>query len=203
MTFYEICNLYPEHYTKYELIASLKASNFTYFGILHNKDYFPTGEVKKPHFHLILGVEGDSRKTKESIVNFFIDNFPKVADSIHIRNVRNPKGYCRYLTHKDNLEKQQYKDSEVFMKDKDRTLYEELISVQLKMSSTDIVLNKFKEFICYGSFDYFDKANSAFEFFQSLGKVDYFLKNKIRIIDYVDFVITSFNKEKEKKNGEK
>lgn len=189
MTFYEVCNLYQEHYDKYELIGRLKASGFTYFGILHNRDYFPTGEPKKAHFHLILGVEGDSRKTKDMVIQFFNDS------TLLIRNVRNPKGYCRYLTHKDNLEKQQYKDNEVFTNDK--TLYEELISIQLKMSSTDNVLIKFKEYICYGNFDFYDKVNSSFLFFESLGKVDYFLKNKLRILDYVDLIVNCFNKEKE------
>lgn len=195
MTFYEVCNLYEEHYEKYYLIRRLKASNFTYFGILHNKDYFPTGEAKKSHYHLILGVEGDSRHTKDKVIDFFNDS------SLLIRNVRNPKGYCRYLTHKDNLEKAQYNDSDIFTNDK--TLYEELISVQLKMSTTDNVLVKFKEFICFGDFDFYDKVNSSFEFFERMGKVDYFLKNKLRILDYVDLIITSFNKEKEKNINEK
>jgi len=189
MVFYEVCNLYEEHYNKYELIGRLNASGFTYFGILHNKDYFPTGEPKKSHFHLILGVEGDSRHTKDKVIDFFNDS------SLLIRNIRNPKGFARYLTHKDNLEKQQYNDSDVFTNDK--TLYEELITIQIKMSSTDNILNKFKDYILYGNFDFYDKVNCSFEYFDKMGKIDYFLKNKLRILDFVDLVFNNFMKNKE------
>lgn len=196
MVFYEVCNLYEEHYDKRVLIAKLKLSGFTYFGILHNKDYFPTGEAKKPHFHLILGVEGDSRHSKEKVINLFNDS------SLLIRNVRNPKGYCRYLTHKDNLEKAQYKDSDIFTND--TLLYEELISVQIKMSSTDNILSKFKEFVTFGDFDFNNPNISSYRYFESLGKVDYFLKNQNRIHTYIDFIIDDLNyemKKKEEKNG--
>ena len=54
---------------------------------------------------------------------------------------------------------------------------------------------------CFGDFDFYDIVNSSFEFFERMGKVDYFLKNKLRILDYVDLIITSFNKDKEKKNN--
>ena len=40
MIYYEVCNLYEEHYNKYVLIGRLKASNFVYFGILHNLQDF-------------------------------------------------------------------------------------------------------------------------------------------------------------------
>lgn len=189
MVFYEICNMYFEHYNnKYELIGRLNASGFTYFGILHNKDYFPTGEPKKEHYHLIIGVEGDSRRTKERVIDFFNDS------SLLIRNVRNAKGYARYLTHKDNLEKAQYSDKDVFTND--RTLYEELVSVQLKMSMTDNILTRFKEFVIYGNFDFNDKMLSAFQYFESVGKVDYFLKNRLRILDYIEFIQRSFINDK-------
>lgn len=179
MVYYEIQNLYEEHYNKYELIGRLKASNFLYFGILHNKDYFPTGEPKKPHFHLILGVNEDNKKAKKIVSEFFND------DCIVIRNIRNPKGYARYLTHKDNMEKAQYKDSEVFMRDQDKPLYEELISIQQKMSNSDNLLSLFEEFIIHGTFDFNDIDLSTYEFFKSKGKIDYYLKNHMRLKEFV------------------
>ena len=186
MIYYEICNLYEEHYNKYLLIGRLKASNFLYFGILHNRDYFPTGEPKKAHFHLILGVNEDNKKAKSIVSDFFND------DSIIIRNVRNPKGYARYLTHKDNLEKAQYKDNEVFTND--YNLYEELTQVNIKMSNTDNLLVMLKNYILSDKFDFNNLDLTLFEWFESKGKLDYYIKNKIRLKDYVLEVVDLFIK---------
>lgn len=184
MVYYEICNLYEEHYEKYYLIRRLKASNFTYFGILHNRDYFPTGEPKKPHYHLIIGVEGDSRKTKELVTEFFNDS------SLHIRSVRNPKGYLRYLTHKDNLEKAQYEDKEVFTSDK--TLYEELVTRSITISNTDNILIQFKEFVLSPNFDFNNKVLCTFQWFESKGKLDYYLKNELMLQRFIERIIELF-----------
>ena len=188
MVYYEICNLYEEHYNKYELIGRLKTSNFTYFGILHNRDYFPTGEAKKPHFHLVIGVNGDSRHTKEEIVNFFNDS------TLLIRSVRNPKGYLRYLTHKDNLEKAQYEDKEVFMRDTDKSLYEDLVERQLKMSNTDTILNQYEDFVLSPNFDFNNAKLVTYAWFKKKGKIDYFLKNEHTLYKFVQMIIELYIK---------
>ena len=181
MIYYEICNLYEEHYDKYKLIGRLKTSDFIYFGILHNRDYFPTGEAKKPHFHLILGSNDNNKVAKANIQKFFND------DSIFIRNIRNPKGYARYLTHKDNLEKAQYKDDEVFSND--YNLYEELVTREVTMSNTDNLLLLFKKYLIEGDFDFNNPDTSTLEWFEAKGKLDYFLKNRMRLKDFVNLII--------------
>lgn len=182
MVYYEVCNLYEEHYEKYYLIRRLKASNFVYFGVLHNRDYFPTGEAKKPHYHLIVGIEGDSRHTKEEIIKFFNND-----NSLHIRSVRNPKGYVRYLTHKDNLEKAQYDDKEVFTSDK--TLYEELVIRSITISNTDNILIQFKEYVMSPNFNFNQRVLCSYEWFEKKGKIDYYLKNEHIIMKFIDRIM--------------
>lgn len=73
---------------------------------LHNQDKNPTGEPKKPHYHVILMFDGV--KTREQA--------QKVFDLIHgvgCEAVQSIRGYARYLCHLDNPEKAQYKQDEV------------------------------------------------------------------------------------------
>lgn len=75
-------------------------------GPLHDKDINPTGEVKKPHYHIILCYDGP---TTLSVVS-------KITEALgqpNPQSLENVKGYYRYLTHKDNPEKAQYDESEI------------------------------------------------------------------------------------------
>lgn len=73
---------------------------------LHDKDLDPTGEPKKPHYHLILCYSGP---TTFNAVNAFLDRLnqpiPQPLESV--------RGYYRYLTHKDNPDKHQYSEDEI------------------------------------------------------------------------------------------
>ena len=73
---------------------------------LHDKDLNPTGDPKKPHYHVMIMYEG--LKTKDQVTEF-IDSFGGVGCEV-INSIR---GYARYLTHKDNPEKAQYNDEDV------------------------------------------------------------------------------------------
>lgn len=68
---------------------------------LHDKDINPTGEIKKPHYHVILCYSGP---TSFSVVSRLTDSLncpiPQPLEQI--------KGYYRYFTHMDNPEKFQY-----------------------------------------------------------------------------------------------
>ena len=73
---------------------------------LHDKDVNPTGEPKKPHYHIILCYSGP---TSYNVVKALTDSLnqpiPKALEQI--------RGYYRYLTHKDNPEKAQYSESDI------------------------------------------------------------------------------------------
>lgn len=73
---------------------------------LHDKDIDPTGEPKKPHYHVIV-VYGSP--TTYNNVKAFTDKLnqpiPQALEQV--------RGYYRYLTHRDNPDKYQYSESEI------------------------------------------------------------------------------------------
>ena len=73
---------------------------------LHDKDLNPTGEPKKPHYHVIVMYEG--KKSLDQAKDLF-DMFGGVGCEV-IQSIR---GYARYLCHLDNPEKAQYLPDEV------------------------------------------------------------------------------------------
>lgn len=73
---------------------------------LHDKDINPTGEPKKPHYHVVLMFEG---KKSESQVKEIFDSIGGVGLEV----VKSLRGYARYLCHLDNPEKAQYDTADV------------------------------------------------------------------------------------------
>lgn len=73
---------------------------------LHDKDLDPTGEAKKPHYHVVAVYSGP---TTYNTVKDFTDRLnapgPQALEQV--------RGYYRYLTHKDNPEKAQYNENEI------------------------------------------------------------------------------------------
>ena len=68
---------------------------------LHDRDVNPTGEPKKPHYHVQAMFE--SVKTREQAHEFF-----KTFGGVGCEIVNSTRGYARYLCHLDNPEKAQY-----------------------------------------------------------------------------------------------
>jgi len=73
---------------------------------LHDRDINPTGEKKKPHYHIILCYSGP---TAYSVVKALTDRLNQPVPQV-LEQVR---GYYRYLTHEDNPEKYQYSKSDI------------------------------------------------------------------------------------------
>lgn len=73
---------------------------------IHDQDLNPTGEKKKPHYHVIIMFE--SVKTKEQAEEL-IKSFGGVGCEV----VNSLRGYARYMTHMDNPEKHQYNMDDV------------------------------------------------------------------------------------------
>lgn len=73
---------------------------------LHDKDINPTGELKKPHYHVMLLFEGvKTINQAKDIVSLIGGVGCEVINSV--------RGYARYLCHLDNPEKYQYKEIDV------------------------------------------------------------------------------------------
>lgn len=98
--------VYPESAPEswHSIISESKVPVF--ISPLHDKDVNPTGEPKKPHFHVLA--MWDSVKTKEQAKAFF-ESFGGVGCEV----VNSLRGYARYLCHLDNPEKEQYKIEDV------------------------------------------------------------------------------------------
>lgn len=73
---------------------------------LHDKDINPTGEPKKPHYHVVIMFEGV--KTRDQAMEIFA----KIG-GVGCEVVQSIRGYSRYLCHLDNPEKAQYKQEDV------------------------------------------------------------------------------------------
>lgn len=73
---------------------------------LHDKDLNPTGEPKKPHYHVIAYFAG--KKSCEQVREIF-----STFGGVGCEPVSSLRGYCRYLCHLDNPEKAQYNINDV------------------------------------------------------------------------------------------
>ena len=76
------------------------------FSPLHDKDVNPTGEPKKPHYHVICYYENSttSRAVKEYVTDRLNGTIPIKLESM--------QGMYRYHLHLDNPEKYQYSDKD-------------------------------------------------------------------------------------------
>lgn len=74
---------------------------------LHEYDVNPDGELKKPHYHVILCWSGPTTfsNVKKNITDPLGQPHPQYLMSV--------KGAYRYLTHQDNPEKYQYNDNDI------------------------------------------------------------------------------------------
>lgn len=74
---------------------------------LHDKDVNPSGEPKKPHYHVMLIFE--SPKNFDTQVKPIFDAIGAVGREI----IHSQRGYARYLCHLDNPEKAQYNTADI------------------------------------------------------------------------------------------
>ena len=100
------CVVYPESAPSnwLEIIQESKVPCF--ISPLHDKDVNPTGEPKKPHYHVM--VMSDNVKSPQQALEFF-----KTFGGTGCEPIKSSRGYARYLCHLDNPEKHQYDKQEV------------------------------------------------------------------------------------------
>lgn len=100
------CIVYPE--SAPENWQQLLAENFVpaFISPLHDKDINPTGELKKPHYHVMIMF--DNTKVPEQAMEIF-----SLIGGVGCEIVKSLRGYARYLCHLDNPEKVQYSVDDV------------------------------------------------------------------------------------------
>jgi len=93
--------VYPESAPENWLDIISESKTPIFVSPLHDMDLNPTGEPKKPHFHVIAMFE--SVKTKEQAIELF-----QSFGGVGCETVNSLRGYARYLCHLDNPEKAPY-----------------------------------------------------------------------------------------------
>ena len=83
-----------------------------YWYILHDRDVKENGELKTPHFHLVLWFKFKSCY-KQYVIDYLSQLLNCSPEIISVEPMRDLTISLRYLTHIDDEEKYQYSDDEV------------------------------------------------------------------------------------------
>lgn len=73
---------------------------------LHDQDVNPTGESKKPHYHILFCFDG--MKSSDQVAHYV-----SLIGGVGLEKVGSTRGYARYLCHLDNPDKAQYDTAQV------------------------------------------------------------------------------------------
>lgn len=158
-----------------------------YAFILHDKDINENGEVKKPHFHIVLDYSDGKEKVCSRVEKILKVN----NNSVRVNYIQNPIKMVRYLTHKDSKDKYQYDDNEVITNDKIK--YGDLLVLKNDLKETsDEMLQRFCDdimafkVVCY---------EDAFNWFKDNKKLSYFVSHARVLTQFIDDILRSTTKE--------
>lgn len=102
--------MYPDSMPNndFDMAVRILSDCFMPFAIspLHDRDFNADGEVKKPHYHVLITADGI--KSYKQILEI-----SKSVNGSDVRPIDSAVGYYRYFTHKDNPEKAQYNDIDI------------------------------------------------------------------------------------------
>jgi hypothetical protein len=99
--------VYPESAPEawQELLEDTRIPSFV--SPLHDRDVDEDGNVKKPHYHVVIMMDGPITPKR---ANEIIEPFCGTKSAEYIKSLR---GYVRYLAHLDNPDKAQYDITEI------------------------------------------------------------------------------------------
>ncbi len=158
--------------------------------INHDKDNNDLGELVEPHTHIYL--EYETPRKLSTIANLL------EVEANFIEIIRNKKGYLRYLTNKDDLDKFQYDDNEV--------LTNSSISYDLRLLGASLSDKEIAEYIIEGrgldllgivpagrlrtiqSLLHFDTSNATL---QQVKELNYKLDKVVNFVEDLDISIKS------------
>lgn len=101
---------------------------------MHNKDVNPTGEPKKPHYHVICQYSNTTtqKNVKENVCDLVNGTLPVKLENI--------KGMYRYHIHYENPEKYQYDDRDrIFINGFDISSVNSLTATEIDKLTTEIL----------------------------------------------------------------
>lgn len=82
-----------------------------YAFILHDRDFNDEGQVKTPHYHVVL--KCNSRYAKESIITDFAKNLKINRVCVKCKAYHDIYGAVQYLIHQNDTDKYQYKQTDI------------------------------------------------------------------------------------------
>lgn len=97
---------YPQDETHVHAMERLSQGGYRYAAILHDKDTDENGELKKPHWHIVLVFPN------QRTVNPIAKEFGIKSNYLQLSHDRDAA--LRYLIHADDPDKYQYSPDEVF-----------------------------------------------------------------------------------------
>lgn len=100
------CVVYPDSAPEFWQGLLAEQAVPAFISPLHDRDLNPTGEPKKPHYHVMVMFEGV--KSLDQAEDLF-----SVIGGVGCVKINSIRGYARYLVHADNPEKAQYSVSDV------------------------------------------------------------------------------------------
>lgn len=173
--------LYPESMPEDYLDILNEEHTTVIISPLHDKDIDPTGEPKKPHYHILICY--DTVKSYSQLCELtdkLNASFPKVC--------KNTKGMVRYFLHLDNPEKAPYKKEYI------RTLGYTDLDSYFELSFTDKHLlmtecfaiireNNFREFADFIDYISIKRPNDIFPLI-TVGGCSYIIKEYINSMRY-------------------
>lgn len=173
---------------KIEAFLEATQGDILVYIINHDKDNNDLGELVEPHTHIYL--EYETPRKLSTIANLL------EVEANFIEIIRNKKGYLRYLTHKDDLDKFQYDDSEV--------LTNSSVSYDLRLLGASLSDKEIADYMLEGrgldllgivpagrlrtiqSLLHFDASNATL---QQVRELDYKLDKVVNFVDHLDLTI--------------
>ena len=93
--------LYPDDITHSEILDCVMCNFEEYAYILHDRDFYENGELKKEHYHVLIRVE-------EACTISSLSKKLGIGENYITPTMKNYVNGLRYLIHKDDKDKYQY-----------------------------------------------------------------------------------------------
>lgn len=107
--------------------------------ILHTLDYIESeGRYKTPHYHVVITFQSNYRV--ETILNWVADLFHANRNQISIEKCNDVCAQVRYLIHKDDLDKYQYNEYDIYTADIDKDFVHHCMIMWKTIKSVDDLL---------------------------------------------------------------
>lgn len=126
-------------YTKEDILNIGILLGFSIIAILHDKDIKENGELKTPHYHVMIILRPKERTTEQHIRKLIMLALNCEEDLISSAVCRNIRLTYGYFLHFNDTSKTLYSSSEIFTNDKEKVRLLELSIDTLILQPSDLI----------------------------------------------------------------